>query len=98
MFEIPGPLGFVLYAVIGLLGLALFVMSVRRIAPRTCVICEYDLRGHPGNALRCPECGTEIVDVKLMKQQTVVSIGLAVLGSLLMLGAGGILSLVMFRD
>ena len=98
MFEVAGPWGFVLYAVIGLLGLALFVMSVRRIHYRTCIVCEYDLRGHPADALRCPECGAKIVDVKLIKQQTVVSIGLAVLGSLLMLGAGGILFVVMLGN
>lgn len=26
---------------------------------RLCIICEYDLSGHVGDAVRCPECGTE---------------------------------------
>ncbi len=94
MFEV---LGVVLYAAIVLLGLALIIISVkRRIAHRTCLVCDYDLRGHPGNAQRCPECSAEIVRVKAMQQQTVVSVWLAILGFLLILSAGGIMILLMF--
>ena len=89
-------MGLLLYAASVLAGLALIVISVkRRYTHRTCSKCDYDLRGHPSNALQCPECGAEIVGVKVMQQRTVVSVGLAVLGSLLMLGAGVILFVAM---
>ena len=97
MFELVGLLSVVLYAAIVLLGLALIIISVeRRIAHRTCPVCDYDLRGHPRNAQQCPECGAEIVRMRAIQRRTVVSVRLAVLGFLLILSAGGIVILLAF--
>ena len=72
-------------------GILLIVIRNTKIPMRqpTCSTCGYDLKGHGGESITCPECGTRIdvthqkhVDRRYTKNELVIGIVLIAFGVL----------------